>query len=332
MSDSQKSFVITVSSRALFDMEESHQIFEKEGLEAYIEHERAHEEDVLSPGPALSLIKKILKLNDLLPEDARKFDVILLSRNSADSAGRIFNSLEAAKLPIERAIFTNGSPTSQYIKALGVDLFLSSNPEQVQLALNEGVGAATILSLKRHLTTHQDQIRIAFDGDAVIFDDLSEQVHLEKGLSGFTDSEVKNAHIPMNSGPLRPFLEVLHHIQTLFPVQDCPIRTALVTARGLPAHRRALNTLRAWGIRLDEVMFLAGNNKGPILKSFGPDLFFDDSKRNIESALSHDVPSGHVVFGVRNRQDDEHGFTGTTPVCAEVLKDPSPTVSVPKRR
>lgn len=305
-------FVITVSARALFSAEESHQIFEKEGLDAFINHEIAHENEPLEPGPAFPLVKKLLELNERLPEGVPMIDVVLLSRNSAESAGRIFNSLEHHNLGITRAVFTNGAPSSTYIEALETRLFLSSNPEQVKKVLELGIGAAVIQpSSKSESAITQSQIRVAFDGDAVIFSDEAEKVHGELSLEGFHDHERRYANVPMSAGPLRPFLEVLHTIQQAFPAEDCPIRTALVTARGLQAHRRAINTLHSWNIRLDEMMFLGGRNKGPFLKSFKADLFFDDSKRNIDAAVEHSVPSGHVASGVRNMEGaQESSFSG----------------------
>lgn len=305
------SFVITVSARALFDLEESHKIYEEEGLDAFIAHQHLHENTPLKPGPALPLIKKILALNDRLPESVPVIDVVLLTRNSAESATRIFNSLDHHDVKIIRALFTNGAPTSTYIEAFNTQLFLSSNPDEVTKVLAAGVGAATIQPVRGGQRAEQAQIRIAFDGDAVIFSDESEVAHRDGGLEGFQKHEQQNANTPMTEGPLRPFLQILHLLQSVFPADDCPIRTALVTARGVPAHRRALNTLRSWGVRLDEVMFLGGRNKGPFLKSFGADLFFDDSKKNIEMAVDHEVPSAHVSYGVRNQAGaSEESFSG----------------------
>lgn len=317
-------FVITVSGRALFNLEESHAIYEKEGLGAFIEHQKANENVPLEPGPALPLIKKLLALNERLPEGMPLIDVVLLSRNSAESATRIFNSLEHHKVNLVRAIFTNGAPTSTYIEALETKLFLSSNPDQVRKVLEAGVGAATVQAVRGARRAEQAQIRVAFDGDAVIFDDASEMVHGEGGLEAFQHHEIKNAHVPMNQGPLRPFLETLHLLQSVFPPEDCPIRTALVTARGIPAHRRAINTLKIWGIRMDEMMFLGGRNKGPFLKSFGADLFFDDSITNIKHAVDYEVPSGHVPYGIRNAEgaSDSH-FSGGKPEGTVPLEEPA---------
>lgn len=321
---SVKPFIITVSSRALFDLEESHRIYEEQGMQAFETHQLAHENDLLKPGPAFGLVKKLCELNKLLPEGARPVEVILLSRNSPETGLRVFNTIEHMKLPIERAVFTSGEPTSTYIDAIGAQLFLSSNPIEVGKALNAGIGAAELIAPKKALDASENQqIRIAFDGDAVLFSDEAERVHYHGQLPAFHAHEVEHAHRPLSPGPLKPFLDFIHQIQELFPDSNtCPIRTALVTARAAPAHKRAILTLRDWGVRVDVGMFLGGRPKGPFLKAFGADLFLDDSKQNIENALDH-VPSGHVPFGIRNEVGSEHGFTGTTaPEPVVVAEEP----------
>jgi 5'-nucleotidase len=304
--------VIAVTARALFDLEESHQVFEKEGKEAYKAYQAARENEPLKAGPALPLVRKLLGLNALLPDDAAHIDVVLISRNDSSTAPRLFASMEHHGLGLMRAILTGGAPSSNYIKAMNTKLFLSSNPTQVIKALEEGIAAATIMPRPPGSgpTESRDDIRIAFDGDAVLFSDESEQAYLKGGLDGFHQYEKERAHIPLAAGPFRGFLEVLHTLQEALG-ENCPIRTALVTARGLPAQNRPLLTLQDWGVKCDEYMFLAGNNKGPMLKAFGADLFFDDSQRNIDNALDYYVASGHVPHGARNVVGaDERNFTG----------------------
>ena len=310
----QKPFIITVSARALFELEESNEIFEKKGEAAFEKYQLEHENIPLKPGAAYPFVKKILEINERLPEGARPFEVILLSRNSPETGLRVFNTVEQLGLNIYRAVFTSGTSPSRYLKAIDVDLMLSSNPNEVRKAIEQGVAAATLVP---HAPDARDdvqpQIRIAFDGDAVLFDDEAEKVHAEGGLDSFRLHEVEHAHRPMAAGPFRGFLEVIHALQKHFPnKEDCPVRTALVTARSMPTHKRAILTLRSWGVRVDEGMFLGGKNKGPFLEAFGADLFLDDSKHNIENAMNMKVPSGHVPFGVRNAEGaDETKFTGT---------------------
>jgi 5'-nucleotidase len=225
-------------------------------------------------------------------------EVVLLSRNSSDTGLRIFNSIERHGLGITRAVFTSGEPTTPYIQPFGAQLFLSANPESVRNALAAGVAAATILPAKAAAQVH-DQLRIAFDGDAVIFGDESERVSQADGIAAFHAHEAQRAHEPLSGGPFKGFLAALHRLQATFPAEDSPIRTALVTARSAPAHKRVILTLREWGVRLDEALFLGGRDKGPFLATFGADIFFDDSQHNISNARLH-VAAGHVPHGISN--------------------------------
>ena len=291
---------VAITTRALFDLEDSHAVFEAQGIEAYAEHQRAHEDDVLEPGIAFPLVRKLLALNIDAPPDAPHVEVILLSRNSADSGLRIFNSIQHHNLGITRATFTSGEPTWPYIKPFGTQLFLSANPDSVRRALENGVAAATIIPA-RAPAHRNDQLRIAFDGDAVIFGDEGERLSQEGGLDAFHKHERERAREEMAGGPFRGFLSALHDLQAAYPPgKDAPIRTALVTARSAPAHERVIRTLRAWGVRLDEALFLGGRPKGPFLDAFGADIFFDDSQHNIDSARPH-VAAGHVPHGWSNR-------------------------------
>ncbi|HEY0504677.1 MAG TPA: 5'-nucleotidase [Lysobacter sp.] len=292
--------IVAISSRTLFDMEESHALFEREGIDAYADFQRTHEDDLLAPGIAFPLVRKLLALNEGAPPEAPRVEVILISRNSADSGLRIFNSIAHHGLAIKRAAFSNGAPPYPYIRPFGADLFLSANAEDVRSALAAGVAAATLLPARAPQHRH-DQLRIAFDGDAVIFDDEGERVSREGGLAAFTEHERSHAGEPLSGGPFRGFLDALHRLQEAFPTgQASPIRTALVTARSIPAHERVIRTLRDWNIRLDEALFLGGRAKGPFLDAFGADIFFDDSEHNILSARDH-VAAGHVPHGIANR-------------------------------
>ena len=290
---------VAVTSRALFDLEESHALYESDGVEAYSSFQRTHEDDVLAPGMAFPVVRKLLALNEGAPADAPRVEVILLSRNSADTGLRIFNSIQHHRLGITRATFTSGEPTWPYAKPFGADLFLSANPESVRHSLEHGIAAATILPAKA-LQQRFDQLRIAFDGDAVIFGDESERVSREQGVEAFGRHERDRAREALSGGPFKGFLSALHDLQAAFPAgKDAPIRTALVTARSAPAHERVIRTLREWGVRLDEALFLGGRHKGPFLEAFGADIFFDDSQHNIDSARMH-VATGHVPHGVAN--------------------------------
>jgi 5'-nucleotidase len=301
--DIAQPLVIAISSRALFDLEDSHTLFEREGVDAFAAYQRGREDDVLQPGIAFPLVRKLLALNAHAPAGVPHVEVILLSRNSSDTGLRVFNSIQHHGLDIRRATFTSGAPTWPYIKPFGAHLFLSADAESVSRALEHGVAAATLLPSQTVRPTEdavtREQIRIAFDGDAVLFDDQSERISREGGLEAFSRHERERAHEPLSGGPFRVFLDALHRLQAAYPVEQCPIRTALVTARSAPAHERVIRTLREWGIRLDEALFLGGRAKGPFLQAFGADIFFDDSQHNIDSARQH-VAAGHVPHGVAN--------------------------------
>jgi 5'-nucleotidase len=293
------SLVVAITTRALFHMEDSHALFEREGIDAFADYQRRHEDDVLEPGIAFPLARKLLGLNRGAVADAPRVEVILLSRNSADTGLRVFNSIQHHGLDIRRATFTSGAPVWPYIRPFGAQLFLSANPESVRAALEAGVAAATILPARAGESRH-DQLRIAFDGDAVVFGDERERVSRERGVEAFGAHERERAREPLSGGPFRGFLGALHALQAAFPAGDlAPIRTALVTARSAPAHERVIRTLREWGVRLDEALFLGGREKGPFLQAFGADIFFDDSPHNIDSARRH-VAAGHVPHGVAN--------------------------------
>ncbi len=295
-----KPLVVAISSRALFDLDESHAVFESQGLAAYAEYQVSRENDVLQPGEAFPLVKKLLALND---DDINHqgVDVILLSRNSADSGLRIFNSIEQHGLNIERAVFTNGESRFRYMEAIGTDLFLSSHAEDVKRALKAGFAAAMILPGAQN-RPDGDQLRIAFDGDAVLFSDEAEKVYQAEGLEKFAQREKNRADTPLPAGPFKPLMQALQRIQSAYPIDNNPIRTALVTARSAPAHKRVILTLRKWGIRIDEALFLGGKPKGPFLAAFGADIFFDDQQIHCDSAREH-VATGHVPNGIRNLSD-----------------------------
>ncbi len=290
---------VAVSSSALFDLTESDSIYQNEGLEAYRRYQIQHEEQVLEPGEGFLLVKKLLSLNDQLGDSP--VEVILLSRNSADTGLRVFKSIEAHKLNITRAAFCSGDSPYKYIRAFGSDLFLSTNAEDVRQALDQQVAAATLIgsTVAGNRRRFSNQLKIAFDGDSVLFSDEAERVFQESGLDAFSRSEASSAEEPLEGGPFKNFLFALHKLQQQFSNDDLPIRTALVTSRGAPAHERVIKTLRHWDIRLDESLFLGGRDKGEFLKSFEADIFFDDQAVHCENASSH-VASGHVPSGVAN--------------------------------
>lgn len=293
--------VVAISSRALFNMDDSHHVYEEQGLEAYRQYQIDNEDVVLEPGSAYAMVKKLLAINDFFPENPR-VEVILLSRNSADTGLRVFNSIEKHSLPITRAAFCGGNDPWRYVSAFGTHLFLSTDGEDVRQALEAGFAAATILPSPHNSSGNQsEQLKIAFDGDAVLFSDESERIYQEQGLDAFADNEKREARKPMMGGPFKSFLSALHSLQKSLPEDQSPIRTALVTARAAPAHERVVHTLRAWNVRIDESLFLGGLTKAEFLNAFGADIFFDDQTTHC-SAASELVTSGHVPHGVANQK------------------------------
>lgn len=288
MEDISNKLVIAISSRALFDLEESDAVFEKEGVDAYSMYQITHENELLQPGVAFPLVKKLLSLN----KNEHLVEIVLLSRNSADTGLRIFNSIQHYNLHITRAAFTSGKSPYQYIAAFGSHLFLSTHQEDVCHALEAGCAAAMIWP-SNHEDNHPDELHIAFDGDAVLFTDESERIFQEQGIAAFNENESQQADKPLLGGPFKGFLQALLRLQQHFPENSCPIRTALVTARQAPAHERVIRTLRSWHIRIDEALFLGGLEKGQFLQAFQADIFFDDQIKNCLSAQKH-VTTGHV--------------------------------------
>lgn len=288
--------VVAISSSALFDLSASHAVYEREGVEAYRQYQIEHEDECLAPGEAFPLVKKLLALNAASGE--AHTEVVLVSRNSADTGLRAFNSIQQHGLPISRAAFVGGRSPYPYLAAFGCHLFLSTHAEDVRNALAAGFAAATILAGGSR-RADSEELRIAFDGDAVLFSDEAERVYQQSGLDAFQHNERAAAHQPLAGGPFKPFLAVLNRVQRAFPVESCPIRTALVTARSAPAHERVIRTLREWDIRLDESLFLGGLEKAGFLEAFAADVFFDDQLGHCETARGV-VTTGHVPHGISN--------------------------------
>ncbi len=289
--------VVAISSRALFDFEEENQVFESADDHAYMQLQLQRLDVPAKPGVAFSLVRKLLAFNRA---DAQRIEVVILSRNDPVSGMRVFRSAAHYGLPIVRGSFTRGRPPWQYLKPLHANLFLSAHLPDVRDALDAGVPAAQVYPQAAHASDqHPHEVRIAFDGDAVLFSDEAEQVFQAQGLNAFQEHERTHARQPLSAGPFKPLLESLHRLQSE-GTDAMRIRTALVTARSAPAHERAIRTLMDWNVQVDEAMFLGGLDKGEFLREFEPGFFFDDQTGHIESAARH-VPAGHVASGVTNR-------------------------------
>ena len=289
--------VVAISSRALFDFEEENQVFETHYDRAYMRVQLERLEQPAKPGVAYPLVKKLLAFN---ADGTHRVEVVILSRNDPVSGLRVFRSVERAGLPLDRGVFTRGRPPFGYLRPLAAHLFLSANADDVKAALDAGFPAARVYTSSAAIDAHPDEVRIAFDGDAVLFADEAERVYQAEGLEAFQSHETKHAARPLPPGPFKPLLEALHRLQQV-DSRDVKmrLRTALVTARSAPAHERAVRTLMDWRVQVDEAFFLGGLDKGPFLREFEPDFYFDDQTRHVDSAAQH-VPSGHVPHGIAN--------------------------------
>ena len=288
--------VVAISSRALFDFEEENKVFEQGDDRAYMRVQLERLEQPAKPGVAFSLVRKLLAFNDA---EAQRVEVVILSRNDPVSGMRVLRSAPHYGLPIERGSFTRGQPPWRYLKPLNANLFLSAHLSDVRAALDAGVPAAQVYPHSVHASdAHPHEVRIAFDGDAVLFSDEAERVFQSEGLQAFQRHEKDKASQPLPEGPFKPLLAALHGLQRA-GTPSMRIRTALVTARSAPAHERAIRTLMNWNVDVDEAMFLGGLPKGEFLREFEPDFFFDDQTGHVDSAARH-VPAGHVASGVSN--------------------------------
>ncbi|MDR6214366.1 5'-nucleotidase [Paracidovorax wautersii] len=290
--------VVAISSRALFDFEEENRLFETGDEEAYMRRQLEFVHQPARPGIAFPLVRKLLAFNT---EQTQRVEVVMLSRNDPASGMRVFASAKAAGMRIERGVFTRGRDPFSYLRPLGAHLFLSANEADVRQALSIGFPAARVMTDSTPAgDRYPQEVRIAFDGDAVLFSDEAERIYQQGGLPAFQLHEVSKAATPLASGPFRPLLAALHQLQQQADAsQTMRIRTALVTARSAPAHERAVRTLLDWGVTVDEAMFLGGLEKGPFLREFEPDFFFDDQTSHVTSAARH-VPAGHVSSGISN--------------------------------
>lgn len=303
--DLENRLVIGISSRALFDLTAENEIFQTQGVEAYCQYQIEHEKELLKPGNGFRLVEALLNINELPGQEGR-VEVIIMSHNSPDTSLRVFNAIAHYGLNISRAVLASGASLTPYLEAFHTDLYLSADEEDVQAAVDCGIAAGIICCNEIRVPGRQEeisQIRIAFDGDAVLFSDESERIFREKGLEAFEENERLQAENPLKQGPFAKFLKTISDIQKEFSPEQAPIRTALVTARSAPAHERVIRTLRAWNVRIDEAFFLGGISKTEVLRAFGAHIFFDDQAVHTKPA-SEVVPSARVPY--RQHMVEEH--------------------------
>ncbi|XP_056152243.1 cytosolic 5'-nucleotidase 1A-like [Lampris incognitus] len=299
----ENAVTIAVSSQVLFNMEKERLIREQQGMEEYIKHHVAHKMEPFSPGPAFSFVKALeavnTRLRELYPESEEVFDVVLMTKNHANVGLRLIKTINHHQLFIERFCMTGGNSPIGYLKAYNTNLYLSSDPVTVREVLEEGIAAATMFTPEKMTAVSETQLRVAFDGDAVLFSDESQRVYEDHGLDKFNEHETAHENIPLDHGPLKGFLEALGKLQNKFYAKgqrmDCPIRTYLVTSRGAASSgTRALKTLQSWGLEMDEALFLAGAKKGPMLEKIRPHIFFDDQMFHVEGAAELGTVACHV--------------------------------------
>ena len=296
--DLSNCLVIGISSRALFDLRREDALFLASGLEAYRAEQLDREDEILPPGTGFPLARAVLALNN--PAAPRRAEVVVMSRNSTETSLRIFNSIRHYGLDITRAALSGGAPLAPYLRAFNVDLFLSGYEDDVCRALDGGVAAALLYDSPDDPLDATEEIRIAFDGDAILFSDESERVFQADGLEAFARHEQERAREPLAEGPFARLLHKLSALQQAAAKEGITsIRTALVTARGGPAHERVIRTLLAWGIVVDEAFFLGGVPKTEILAAFRPHIFFDDQAAHCERAAPR-VPTGRVPGGAKS--------------------------------
>ncbi len=291
--------VVAISSRALFDFEEENRFFEAKNDGAYMKLQLERLATPAKAGVAFALVEKLLRFNTA---SAALVEVVILSRNDPVSGLRVFRSAEHAGLKLERGVFTRGRPPYNYLRSLHANLFLSANEDDVRETLLAGFPAALVYPQSTKLAEkNPHEIRIAFDGDAVLFSDEAEIIFQRNGLDAFVAHETTLVQTPLPPGPFKPLLEALHQLQISSNTSTMKIRTALVTARSAPAHERAIRTLMSWGIAVDEAMFLGGLSKKEFLREFEPDFFFDDQTGHCQTAAEV-VPTGQVISGISNER------------------------------
>ncbi|MBK9271483.1 MAG: 5'-nucleotidase [Saprospiraceae bacterium] len=294
--DFSEILVVGVSSRALFDLEEENGVFKSQGIKEFRKYQLEKENEILSPGTAFPLIQSLLQLNKQATKPI--IEVVVMSRNSPETGVRVLKSIKQHQLPITRTAFSGGEDLAPFIDAYDVDLFLSRDEKDVKWVLDHtNCAAALLYSPPQNFNPETNRVKFAFDADAVVFSDESEQIYQEKGIDAFHKHEEENEDVPLEDGPFAELLRKLSKIQVHLPmtIELSPLRIAIVTARNAPSHMRVIKTLRHWGVYADEAYFMGGLSKDKVLKAFGAHIFFDDQDAHLDSS-SQFVPTGKVLY------------------------------------
>lgn len=294
--DFSEILVVGVSSRALFDLETENEVFDKEGIEGFRKYQLEHEDELLKKGTAFHLVQSLLQLN--IQASKPIVEVVVMSRNSPETGVRVLKSIKHYNLPLTRWAFSGGEDLAPLIDAFDVDLFLSRDEKDVQWVIDHtNCAAALIFNPPEGFNPEQNRVKFAFDADAVVFSEESEQIYKEQGMEAFHKHEVENEDVPLKDGPFAELLRKLSKIQEFLPttIELTPLRIAIVTARNAPSHMRVIKTLRHWGVYVDEAYFMGGLSKDKVLKAFGAHIFFDDQETHLDGS-SKVVPSGKVLY------------------------------------
>lgn len=304
----EKKLVVGLSTNALFDLREEDRIFREEGVEAYKKFQVENRDKVVEKGLAFSFARRLLNINKIFPKE-KPVEVVLLSKNSPETGLRVFNSIKEYGLDISRAAFTSGRSPFEYIPAYNIALFLSTDKEDVRLAIQKNYPAGIILNTEIHDDESDNELRIAFDFDGVLADDEAEKVYQKhEDIEEFHNNEKTLSNDPLNPGLMLDFFRKLSFFQKLEEkeyVKDKSykkiIRTSIITARNAPAHERAIKTLESWNVNVDEMFFLGGIDKRRILEVFKPHLFIDDQMSHLDQSINN-IPLVHIPFGVINEK------------------------------
>ncbi len=305
--DLSDTLVVGITSTALFDLSEADAVFRKNrhidpeaAIEEYREYMEERETESLEPGTGFHLVKALMSLNKFQPEgESPLVQIVVMSRNSPATGVRVFNNIRQQNLDITRSAFTGGESVVDYLDAFDVDLFLTTSSSDAQKVIDSDACAVAVVKAPPSDIDKipEGQVRIAFDGDAVLFSDESEIVYKSEGLDTFQKREDQKQDSPLNDGPYATLLKKLSRLQDRLPhkVDFSPIRIAIVTMRSGPAEMRVIKTLRHWGVYIDEIFFLGGLGKSKVLKAFKPHIFFDDQDAHLDPASQH-TPSGKVPY------------------------------------
>ena len=298
--------VVGISTNALFDLTKEDEIFKTKGVESYKKYQIDNRDKIIEKGIAYSFTRRLLNINKKFPNE-KPIEVVLLSKNSPETGLRVFNSIKKYGLDISRAAFTSGKSPFKYIPSFNIALFLSTDKDDVKLAIEKNYPAGLILNTNVNDEEDDDELRIAFDFDGVLADDEAEEVYQKDGIEAFQKSEIYNSDKPLNPGLMLDFFKKLSLFQRLEEEEVKKdkkykkiIRTGIITARNAPAHERAIKTLESWNVNVDEMFFLGGIEKKRILNSFKPHLFIDDQINHLDKTINN-IPLVHIPFGIINK-------------------------------